>query len=296
MQPKTTDVPPKLAVIVVTRNSADVLPGLLDSLQRLPPPDPWDLIVVDNDSSDRSIARVRESIPAATVLPQSENRGFAAGVNLGASQASGDFLLIVNPDVQWDGDIFTPLLGHLTAHPRAAAVSPRLVYPDGRPQWSIRRFPHHRNIWFSRGSPLAALPFLRRFGTTYTQPDPCEPARVEAVAATCLFVRRAAFEAVCGMDTGYFLYVEDTDLCRRWADAGWEVWVRPDITVTHHWSSRVGERRRLARYHRAGIRRYFGRHHPRRRLANGVLFLVLGLADLVDRWGGRARQRESDRG
>lgn len=296
MQSQTTSVSPTLSVIVVSHNSAEVLPGLLDSLTRYPPPDPWELIVVDNHSSDDSLACVRSSVPAATLLPQTENRGFAAGVNIGAAQASGDTLLIVNPDVQWNGDVLGPLLAHLASRPKAAAVSPRLLYPDGRAQWSIRRFPNHWNIWFSRGSPLAALPLLRRLAGTYTQPDPPAPARVEAVAATFLLARRDAFEAVGGMDAEYFLYVEDTDLCRRWADSGREVWVYPDVTVTHHWSSSRGERRHLARHHRAGIRRYFRRHHPRRRWANAVLFLALRLADWIDRSPADTQQPEAERG
>ena len=109
VQSQTTSVSPTLSVIVVSYNSAEVLPGLLDSLKRFPPPDPWELIVVDNNSADDSLACIRSSMPAATVLPQTENHGFAAGVNLGAAQASGDILLIVNPDVQWRGEIFRPL-------------------------------------------------------------------------------------------------------------------------------------------------------------------------------------------
>ena len=90
--------------------------------------------------------------------------------------------------------------------------------------------------------------------------------------------------AVGGFDEGYFLYVEDTDLCKRWRDKGWEVSVDPRVTVTHDWQG--GSRRdpKLARIHRASVRRYFHMHHRRKRIRNSILFAALGLANLWDRW------------
>lgn len=271
-----------LSFIVVSHNSADVLPGLLSSLAASPPAGGWELVLVDNHSDDASVETVRQVIPKAVVICEELNRGFAAGVNRGAARARGAFFVLANPDISWSGDIFTPLLKLLTEHPRAAAVAPRLVFPDGRAQASIRQFPDHGNIWFSRRSPIAGWPGLRRLQQRYTLADPSQPTPVPAVAATCLLVRASAFRAVGGMDDGYFLYVEDTDLCRRWADAGWEVWAHPDVTVSHRWSSRAGASRVRARHHRAGVRRYFRAHHSRRRLRNAILFLALRFADFID--------------
>lgn len=273
----------KLSFIVVSHNSADVLPGFLSSLATSPPDGEWELVLVDNHSDDSSVETVRQGIAGAVVIREECNRGFAAGVNRGAARARGRFFVLANPDISWSGDIFTPLMKILEAHPRAAAVAPRLVFPDGRAQASIRQFPDHGNIWFSRRSPIAGWPGVRHLQSRYTLADPPQPTAIPAVAATCLLVRASAFRAVGGMDAGYFLYVEDTDLCRRWADAGWEVWVHPGVTVSHRWTSAGGLSRVLARHHRTGIRRYFRAHHRRRRLRNAILFLALSFAGLIDR-------------
>jgi GT2 family glycosyltransferase len=284
----------KLSFIVVSHNSADALPGFLSSLAASPPEGRWELVLVDNNSADASVETVRQGIAEAVVICEEVNRGFAAGVNRGAERARGAFFVLANPDISWSGDVFTPLLSILKEHPRAAAVAPRLVFPDGRAQASIRQFPDHGNIWFSRRSPLARWPGLRGLQSRYTLADPPQPIRVPAVAATCLLVRASAFRSVGGMDDGYFLYVEDTDLCRRWADAGWEVWAHPGVTVSHRWSGRAGASRVPARHHRAGVRRYFRTHHRTRRLRNAILFLALRCADLID--GVRRRDTGGGRG
>jgi hypothetical protein len=158
------------------------------------------------------------------------------------------------------------------------AICPKLVYPDGRRQVSIRRLPTHANIWFSRGSPLRHLS-----PTAYTQKYPKSPARVPAIAATFMMIRRVAYEQVGGLDEGYFLYVEDTDICKRWHDRGWEAWVDPRVVVTHDWQGGSRRNRKLARLHRASVRRYFRLHHGRKRLRNLLLLAVLGLANMLDR-------------
>ncbi|MEW5701725.1 MAG: glycosyltransferase family 2 protein [Candidatus Zixiibacteriota bacterium] len=274
---------PSLSIIIVTHNSAESLPGLIDSLHAYPPGCPWELIVVDNASRDRSIALLHDGIPDAVVIVSPQNRGFAAAVNTGARAARGECLLLANPDVTWCDNAIDRLKDLLGKHPRAAAVAPRLLYPDGRPQPSIRRFPTHANIWFSRRSPWGPAAAVRRSPWSYTLTDPPSPSVIEAVAATFLCVRTSAFREVGGMDEGYFLYVEDTDLCRRWHDAGWEVWSDPAVTVRHVWQSRVMPDPMLARHHRDGIRRYFRRHHPKKRLRNAAVFTALALAAGWDR-------------
>ena len=280
---KTRSEAIQLSVIVVTCNSSSVLDGLISSLCTHPPDATWELIVFDNASQDDGAARFKSRLPQATVVASAGNLGFAAGVNAAAAMARGRWLFLANPDISWGIGVLDHLIRFLEDHPSAGAVSPRLVYPDGRRQLSVRRFPSHSNIWFSRGTPWGALagslPWLR----AYTMPDPREPAPVEAVSAAGLMLRTEAYRSVGGMDSGFFLYVEDTDLCRRLSDHGWEVWIDPSVTITHRWGAATGRSSLLRGYHRQSLRRYFHKHHANKPIRNAILFAALSMADWWDR-------------
>lgn len=272
-----------LSIILVTFNSEDVLEGFLSSLRLHPPQRPWELIVTDNASTDNSVAIIKRGFPESTVIVHQCNLGFAAGVNTAAARANGRFLLLVNPDVAWTGCAIDDLIGFLEGHPRAAAVTPRLIHPDGRPQAGARRFPTHANIWFSRGTPWGRRISGPGGRWAYTVPDPPTAAQAEAVAAAFLLLRANAFIEIGMMDDGFFLYVEDTDLCRRLHNDGREIWVFPDVTVVHGWRGGSARDPVLQQYHREGIRRYFKKHHPEKRVRNALLFGALRLAALLDR-------------
>lgn len=284
----------EISLVVVTYNSASVLPPLLNGLSAAGSPRFRELVFVDNASRDQTPERIRAQLPQAQVIVNEKNRGFAAAVNQGVSRASAEVILLANPDVQWDEGVVPGLIQFLKSHVTAAAVCPRLIYPDGRPQPSIRRFPTHSNIWFSRGSPLRILGSLLSSRHGYTLPDPQICARLEAVAATFMVFRREAFWDIGGMDERFFLYVEDTDLCKRWHDAGYEVWMNPDFVVTHDWQGGSGAHALLRKRHRAAMRQYFETHHSGKPVRNALLFTSLRFADWWDklRFGDEGRAGE----
>lgn len=267
-----------VALVVVTYNSAHALSPLLEILSS---PDTRvfsQIVFVDNASSDSTPELIAGRLSKAEIIVNATNRGFAAAVNQGVSATGARFVLLANPDVTFTIGDLDVLVAFLERHPKAAAVSPGMIFPDGRHQWSVRRFPTHANIWFSRQSPLRFLEGLIPDKDRYTVPDPAISTQVEAVAATFMLVRRDAFMAVGGMDEGYFLYVEDTDLCKRWHDHGFEVWLEPDVTVVHYWQGGSGRDPVLGSYHRNGIRRYFQIHHGDKPIRNLLLFGLLKLA------------------
>lgn len=267
-----------VALVVVTHNSAEALKALLAALSGPDASDFAEIIFVDNASSDSTPSLIARNLPAATLVSNETNRGFAAAANQGVRTSASPFVLLANPDVTFNRVDVEKLAAFLTSHPNAAAVSPRLVFPDGREQRSVRKFPTHANIWLSRQSPLRFLEFLVPRSARYTMMDPVSASPVEAVAATFMLVRRDAFDAVGGMDEGYFLYVEDTDLCKRWHDRGLEVWINPSVNVSHAWQGGSGKDKTLRDHHRNGIRRYFQIHHRDKPVRNSVLFGLLRLA------------------
>lgn len=272
-----------VSLVVVTHNSRTVITPLLGCLAAPRSSVFGDIVFVDNASIDGTVELIRKDLHQARVIVNQTNRGFAAAVNQGVRECSGRSILLANPDVVWNGGTAETLVRFLDTHARAAAVCPRLVFPDGRPQPSVRRFPTYANIWLSRQSPLRFLRPLLPERLAYTQSDPVTPSCIEAVSATFMVIRRAAFDAVGGMKEQYFLYVEDTDLCKRWHDGGWEVWIDPHVSVLHNWQGGSGRSPHLRRLHRAGIRRYFHDHHPDAPIRNLLLNALLSSLDVWDR-------------
>jgi len=274
-----------LSIIVVTYNSSEVIEGFLTCLEGFPPGCSWELLVTDNASTDDSADVVKRRFPVAKIAVNEVNRGFAAGVNQAARRATGRYLLLANPDVTWQAGSIDRLIEFLEMHPRGAAVTPRLTFPDGRPQPSTRRLPTHSNIWFSRGTPWGER-WPGSWGPwTYTLPDPDRPAKVEAISGTFLLLRRDAFAEVGMLDEQFFMYVEDTDFSKRLWDAGWEAWVEPSVIIGHKWGGFKKRSSLLRRYHRDGIQKYFRKHHPKKRVRNALLGLALWASGLVA--GGR---------
>ena len=278
-----------LSLILVSHNSSHALQGFIDSLRDAPPQCQWELVVYDNASGDDSVSLLRNGFPHALILESSYNRGFAAAVNAAADRAGGEYFLLVNPDISWGEGVLDRLFRFLDNRPRAAAVTPSLRYSDGRSQPSLRRFPTHGNIWFSRGVPLMGRLADLLNWHPYTLPDPTDASRIEAVAAACFLIRASAFREIGRMDEEYFLYVEDTDLCRRLSDAGWELWMDPGAAITHQWRRNATESGMRKAHHRRGIRRYFRKFHQRKRVRNGILFLFLWMVDTVARITGSSR-------
>jgi GT2 family glycosyltransferase len=265
-------------LVVVTHNSSEPLKELIAVLAGPNSSVFSEIVFVDNASSDQTRALITQNLPAADLLCNPVNRGFATAVNQGVKATLAPYVLLANPDVSFRGNDVEALVALLERYPHVAAVAPRLVFPDGRPQLSLRRFPNHANIWLSRQSPLRFFESLVPMSARYTMHDPKVASPVEAVAATFLLIRREAYDLVGGMDEEYFLYVEDTDLCKRWHDRGLEVWIDPSVQVPHAWQRGSSKDQILSDHHRNGIRRYFQIHHRDKPIRNSLLFGALRLA------------------
>jgi GT2 family glycosyltransferase len=195
------------AVVIVTYNSAAVLPGCLDSL---PPGTP--VVVVDNASDDSSAAIA--AAHGATVLRQDRNLGFGTACNRGAAAVPGADLLFLNPDARPEPGALERLAATLAAFPDAGAVGPLLHGDDGRPGLRDGSPLHDR----PEGPPL---------------PSPVGPCCWPLLTGAALLVRRAAFDTLGGFDEAIFLYHEDDDLSLRLRQAGWSLIVEPGARVFH---------------------------------------------------------------
>jgi N-acetylglucosaminyl-diphospho-decaprenol L-rhamnosyltransferase len=210
------------------------------------------------------IANVPGSAPPGTeALENRSPRGFAANLNAGIARTHGDAVLSVNPDAVPEQGAVGALRDFMQEHPRCGVAGPRMVYPDGRPQPSRRRFPTVTGT-IVRRTPLRRIVGQRRH-LHLDEPTPTEPVQADWMLGGFLLLRRAMLDGLGGFDEGFRLYGEDIDLQYRAMQAGWERWYVPAAVVRHEHQAET-DRRWLTRrtlWHWAGIGR-FVRKHPER--------------------------------
>ncbi|HEU0023999.1 MAG TPA: glycosyltransferase family 2 protein, partial [Thermoleophilaceae bacterium] len=215
--------------VIVSYRSAATLRGCVARLAAMPD---VNVTVVDNASPDDTLGTIADL--RVDMVRSWRNGGFSYGCNLGATRGSAPFLLFLNPDARIDAPALHTLCETLDANPRAALVGPRIVEDADRLAWSQRRFPRQRSTFAQALFLHRVLP--RAVWTDEVIRDPglyTRPGTPEWVSGACMLVRRGAFEAVGGFDESFFLYCEDTDLCRRLWDAGHTVRFEPAARVVH---------------------------------------------------------------
>lgn len=246
----------KLSVVIVSFNSATTLRACLGSLrgQRTD----MEVIVVDNASTDDSLAAARE-FAEAVVLAQRDNVGYAAANNAGIRAATGEFVLLLNPDCEVRPGALQALLDFADSHPDAGAIGAKLLNPDGTLQPSGRAFPTLGRWWLETTG-------LYRLRTDNANLDPQrdydQSGEVDEVSGACMLLRRAALAQVDLLDERFFLLWEDIDLCKRLRAAGWKVWYCAEAQVVHHFGvSRKPVSELVRRVSMQSAERYFRKHH-----------------------------------
>ena len=233
---------PRLAAVLVNYNSGHDLHDALASIAR-EAPGAWEAVVVDNASTDGSETAVLEC-PHARLLRNTENVGFARGVNQAIAASTTDRILIMNPDCRLMPGSLPPLLALLNADSQCAIVAPRILDPDGSPQGNARGDPNMLTGLFGRTSVLRqVMPGLDIARRNVVETADAAAVTVDWVSGACMLARREALESVGGFDERYFMYWEDADLCRRLRARGFSIRYVPSVTAVH----RVGQSSRTAR-------------------------------------------------
>ncbi|MCE3266946.1 MAG: wbbL [Solirubrobacterales bacterium] len=267
---------PALDVVIVSYRCRELLRGCLDALRAHPPHVGMSVIVVDNDSADGSAEMVRSEYPEVQLEASDRNLGFAAGTNRGARAGRAPLLLALNPDTAVTSGALDTALDAFSGRPEVAVVGPRLLRPDGTLDHASKRsFP----------TPLSALGHFTGIGrrrgargalAAYRAPE-VESGPVDAVNGAFMLMRREAFEQAGGFDEGYWMYMEDLDLCYRLVRKGWVTWYEPAATVIHVKSGTTGGARspRLNWAFHRGMYRFYRRHYApgRSPLVNAAVYV-----------------------
>lgn len=227
-----------VSVIQVTFNSAGYVVASLESAIRAAEAAGLDheLIIVDNASTDATVALVAEHWPSARLLANSENVGFGRANNQAFELARGDLYLLLNPDAVLDRGALASLSEFLRSHPLAGAVAPALDAAwKGGPEGGgmspgIRAVAGHfffvnRLLSGDAGGPWRGVMLQRR--------RHLGPRQVDWLSGAVLLLRAVVVRDAGGFDPRFFLYSEDVDLGERLRTAGWQLWTVPQASARH---------------------------------------------------------------
>lgn len=197
---------------------------------------PWNIHVVDNFSPDGSGQRLKQNLPTEVdVILSQINKGFGAGVNIGARAGIAPYILVLNPDCLPEAANLHRILEHFSQHADVGLVGAELINPDGSLQYSARTFYSALDVIVRRSSLKRFFPFNRLNRSHLLMQRPrAVPFDVDWVIGTGLIVRRDVFERVGAMDEAYFLYMDDVDLCARVHHAGYRVQILPTVKFIHN--------------------------------------------------------------
>ena len=190
------------------------------------------VVVVDNASPDRTVERIADEFPEVEFHFNGQNLGFATACNQGIRATNAAYCMLLNPDALITTPALETLLRYMENHVEVGVVAPRLINADGSLQLSCRRFPKLLPVLL-RASRLANIVPAPVDDYLMRDWDHTQPGAVDWVIGACMLLRRDAVEQERLLDEDFFLYYEDTDLCRRLSDAGWEVHYEPAALVRH---------------------------------------------------------------
>jgi GT2 family glycosyltransferase len=250
-----------VSVVIVTHNSGHEIGECLQSVLAQTAV-PIEIVVVDNNSTDSTVAVVHTSFPAVRVVELHENAGFARANNAGAAATRGSFLLLLNPDTVVSERALERLVGALERRPDAAIAGPRLIDADGAPELS---FGPAIGPWGELTQKTLLSMYNRRVQVAVRHVE-----RVTMIAGprdwvsgACLLIRRADWNNVGGLDERFFMYTEDVDLCASVRERGRLVWFEPSAEVRHLRGRSASRNPETARLRRLSHLAYYDKRLPR---------------------------------
>lgn len=269
--------PPKASVIVVSWNCRDYLLKCLDSMLSRTRGCEVEWIVVDNASTDGTAEEVERRYSKIRLVVNKKNLGFARANNRGIACSRGEYIFLVNPDVEFQDDCIATLCRFLDTHPDVGVCGPLILNSDGSIQHSCRKFPSlWNNLCFALGL-HRLFPKSRWFSSeVMAYFDHGSLKEVDALSGCFLAARRAAIEGIGLLDEQFFMYSEDVDWCKRFREQGWKIVFNPVTKAVHHGGkSSANISIKAAVEQQRAILQYWLKHHSRieTTLERGVLFV-----------------------
>jgi GT2 family glycosyltransferase len=224
-----------VSILVVNYNTCRLTLDCLQSVYASETQYRYEVIVIDNHSSDGSVEAIRAAYPEITLIANEDNTGFAKANNQGMEAASGRFVLLLNSDTLVQPDTLDTMIRFMDTHPEMGASGCKVILPDGSLDKACKR-----------GFPTPSASFYYAFGWSKRYPDnpkynqyqlghlsPDDEYPVDVLVGAFMLVRREAIEQVGGLDETFFMYGEDIDWCYRIKQAGWGIYYYPRTYIIH---------------------------------------------------------------
>ena len=223
-----------VSTIIVNWNTCEILRNCLVSIFASTKDVEFEVIVIDNASSDGSVDMVKSEFPQVEIIVNTENRGFAAANNQGITIARGRYVLLLNSDTVVLDNAIDEAVAFADTHPEAAVVGCRVLSPDRSLQPTCFMFPSLLNHLLFVTYLYKLFPRSKLFGReqmTWWNRDKAK--EVDVVTGCFMLVRKTAIKQVGEMDTRFFMYAEETDWCYRFRKAGWKNMFTPSAQIVH---------------------------------------------------------------
>lgn len=277
----------KLSVVIVNYNVCHYLVQCLDSVLRAINGMEADIWVVDNASTDDSVAYAQRLYPQVHFIQNEENVGFSRANNLAIRLSQGEYVLLLNPDTIVGEDTLAGCVDFMDSHPEAGALGAQMLNRDGSFAFESRRgLPTPLTSFYKIVGLAHRYPTSRRFGRYYMRYlNENEPNRIEVISGAFMMLRREALDQVGLLDEDFFMYGEDVDLSYRILQGGWQNWYVPFRLLHYKGESTQKTSFRYVHNFYNAMLIFFRKHFARRyRIANivvGVGVAALGAWELL---------------
>jgi len=226
-----------------------------------------EIFVIDNDSQDGTVAMIKQDFPEIILIANQENVGFAKANNQALKLAQGQYLLLLNPDMQPEINTFSNILKWLEINPQASITGCKLIDQTGKLVKHVRRFPGI----FDQLMVILKIPhFMPSVLNKYLVNDfnYDQAAKVDSIRGAFFVIRREAFKRIGLLDERYFIWFEEVDYCKKAQQAGLEVWYTPAATCLDYvgQSFKQVKRGTTQKYFRESMLKYFSKWHSKQQV------------------------------
>lgn len=252
-----------LSILIISYNTSELTINAIRSVYQSITEYKYEIIVVDNNSKDDSVERIRNLFPLVNLIVNKENVGFAKANNQAIKLARGRYILLLNSDTIVQNDTLDVMIRFMDQHPEVGASGCKVILPDGSLDKACRRgFPTpSASFYYAFGVSklFPSVPRFNQYQLGYLSPDESYP--IDSLVGAFMLVRKEVVEIIGGLDEDFFMYGEDIDWCYRIKHAGWEIYYYPQTQIVHYKgaSSRRKPFKIVYEFHRAMV--LFHRKH-----------------------------------